>query len=350
MLHLLEPSDALDNWLSEASFPAYRAAQVRRWIFQKRAGTFDEMTDLPTALRERLARVFQIFTSQIAQHRRAKDGTEKLLLTWPDGQRIECVLLRDGARRTVCVSTQVGCAMGCTFCASGIGGLERNLTSGEIVEQMLLLQRLLDDGRRLSHVVVMGMGEPLANLDRLLPALDWASDRKALGISPRRMTVSTIGLPGPMRRLAQMKCRFNLAVSLHAPCDTLRDRLMPACAKTGLAKTLEAADLYFEASGRRLTYEYILLAGINDSPEHAKQLVALLRGRPALVNLIPYNPVAGLPQKRPSPQAVRRFREILESGGLTVQIRRRKGERIDAACGQLRRSASDAKTPGKPGR
>jgi 23S rRNA (adenine2503-C2)-methyltransferase len=255
-----------------------------------------------------------------------------------DGGKIECVLLREESRRSICISSQVGCAMGCVFCASGLDGVDRNLTTGELVEQMLRLAKLLPEDERLSHIVVMGMGEPLANLDRLLPALEIASSPTGLGISPRRITISTVGLPLAMRRLTEKCSRYNLAVSLHAPNDELRDQLVPVNRKTGLADILSEADRYFEASSRRLTFEYVLLGGLNDQLEHAQQLAALLRGRPALLNVIPYNPVAGLPYKTPSLAAQRRFREVLDKAGLNVQFRHRKGDEINAACGQLRRS------------
>ena len=325
MLQLLEQTaDQLHDWFVQCGLPTYRARQVRKWLFQKRAAVFEEMTDLPAALRQRLAAEFQIWSTRVARHRKAADGTEKLLLELHDGQQIECVLLRDDKQHcTVCISTQVGCAMGCTFCATGLDGAVRNLTAGEILEQMLQLQRLLggcekmgtgsagekgvrtifprqdaqeaplrtktvltpfsEPSERLSHVVVMGMGEPLLNL------------------------------------------------------DALRNELVPANRGFGVAAIMAAADEYFELTGRRVTFEYVLLAGINDQSEHARQLIALLRGRPALVNLIPYNPVPGLPYRTPSPAVTARFVEILTQGGLNVNIRYRKGERIDAACGQLRR-------------
>jgi len=339
MLHLLEQtSRRLLAWCARHDLPSYRAGQVWRWVFRRRAGEFDEMTDLPKSLRSRLAEEFQIFTSRIVAHQEADDGTEKLLLELADAQRIECVLLRDDKQhRTICISTQVGCAMGCVFCASGLGGVIRNLTSGEIVEQMLQLQRLLDREERLSHVVVMGMGEPLANLDALLPALATATGRDGLGIGARRITISTVGLPKGIRRLAAEDCQYHLAVSLHAPDDELRNRLVPANRKLGIRPILAAADDYFQLSGRRVTFEYVLLAGLNDQPEHARRLVSLLQGRPALVNVIPYNPVRELPFRTPAPEATSRFVEVLRRGRLNVQVRYRKGERIDAACGQLRR-------------
>jgi len=194
---------SLTPWLKERGQGAYRAGQVRRWLFARRATDFHEMTDLPQPLREELARDFTLWSTQIARHTKAEDGTEKLLLTLADGGQIECVLLRDEVRRTICISTQVGCGMGCVFCASGLDGLMRNLTTGEIVEQMLRLQLLLDPEERLSHIVVMGMGEPLANLDALLPALAEAAREDGLGISARRITISTVGLPKALRRLAE---------------------------------------------------------------------------------------------------------------------------------------------------
>jgi 23S rRNA (adenine2503-C2)-methyltransferase len=338
--HLLNQSlDDFRAWLIARAKPAFRAKQVWRWLFATRVRDFAGMTDLPQSLREELAHEFHVWSTTVVRHLHADDGTEKLLLQLADGGRIECVLLRDGARRTICISTQVGCAMGCVFCASGLDGVDRNLTTGEIVEQMLLLLRLLPPEERLSHIVVMGMGEPLANLDRLLPALELASSPEGLGISPRRITISTVGLPPAIDRLCELKCQYNLAVSLHAPNDRLRDQLVPVNKNIGLAPILAAADRYFEVSGRRLTFEYVLLAELNDGVEHAAELADLLQGRLALLNVIPYNPVAGLPYRTPTATAQRRFREVLESRGVNVQFRERKGDAIDAACGQLRRSA-----------
>jgi 23S rRNA (adenine2503-C2)-methyltransferase len=227
--------------------------------------------------------------------------------------------------------------MGCVFCASGLDGVERNLTAGEIIEQALRLQALLPDEERLSHVVMMGMGEPLANVDNVMAALSQISCPNKLGISARRITISTVGLPAAMDRLTRTNPRYHLAVSLHAATDKLRDQLVPVNARTGLQEILAAADRYFAASGRRLTFEYVLLAGINDSAADARALAKRLRGRPALLNVIPYNPVAGLPYRTPSAEAVGRFRSVLETAGLTVRFRQRKGDQINAACGQLRR-------------
>ncbi len=327
----------LTNWLAGRGEPAYRAEQIRRWLFAGRVETFAEMTDLPNRLRENLEEEFSVWSTAIAHHRQAADGTEKLLLRLHDGEMIECVLLRDGGRRTICISSQVGCAMGCVFCASGLDGVKRNLTTGEILEQMLRLQRLLSTTERLSHIVVMGMGEPLANLDQLLPALDWAHAPTGLAISARRITISTVGLPQALQRLADLAVPYHLAVSLHAPNDELRNKLVPVNKGTGLDAILDAADEYFHRSGRRLTFEYVLLAKLNDRPEHAEQLAGRLRGRNALLNVIPYNPVAGLPYQTPRTTDVKQFCSILAKAGIVVQVRERKGDQIDAACGQLRR-------------
>lgn len=338
MKHVLDSLDDLTAWMAERGQPAFRAQQVRQWLLEKRAENFHELTNLSKSLRGELATDFQLWSAKIVRHLSAADGTEKLLLELADGGRIECVLLRDGVRRSICISSQVGCAMGCVFCASGLDGVDRNLTTGEIIEQMLRLARLLPAEERLSHIVMMGMGEPLANLDRLLPALKVASSPQGLGISPRRVTISTVGIPAAMRRLTDECPIYNLAVSLHAPNDELRNRLVPVNRKTGLDEILTEADRYFEASGRRLTFEYVLLGGLNDAPGHAQELASRLRGRTALLNVIPYNPVVGLPYSTPSSESQHRFREILEAAGINVQFRQRKGDAINAACGQLRRS------------
>ncbi len=353
-------AEGLRDWFVEQGLPAYRAVQVRKWLFARRACSFEEMTDLPAELRRRLTAEWGIWTSRVVNRQQAADGSEKLLLEFPDAEHIECVLLRDDKGHcTACISTQVGCAMGCAFCATGLEGLVRNLSTGEIIEQLLHVQRLLGNreaapallpakGRqdcvsrqsadeRLSHVVVMGMGEPLLNLEALLPALAAATDRNGLGLSARRITISTVGLPAGIRRLAKENCQYHLAVSLHAADDELRNRLVPANRGFGVAAIIAAADDYFARTGRRVTFEYVLLAGINDHPHHAEQLVRLVGGRPALVNLIPCNPVAGLPYRAPSPSTTARFAALLTQSGITVAIRHRKGDRIRAACGQLRR-------------
>lgn len=326
----------LAAWCVERGEKPYRAQQIRRWVFQRRATDFAAMTDLPAKLREELAQSFALFRATVVAHQTASDATEKLLLELSDGHHVECVLMREEDRRTICISTQVGCAMGCVFCASGLMGVKRNLTTGEILEQVLRLDRLLPAEERLTNIVVMGIGEPLANLKSLLPALDAVTDPQGLGLGARRITISTVGLPEKIRELAQIDRQYHLAVSLHAPNDELRNQLVPVNRQIGIEKVLAAADEYFAQTGRRVTYEYVFLSHWNDEPVHAHQLAALLSHRNAHVNLIPMNRVEGLPFGEPSQERRRAFVEILERAGVAVTVRKRKGADIDAACGQLR--------------
>jgi 23S rRNA (adenine2503-C2)-methyltransferase len=319
-----------------------RARQVSRWVVAARAESFEEMTDLPRALRQSLAEEFVVLGSHIVRHLEASDRTHKLLLQMQDGELIECVLLQEADRRTACISTQVGCGMGCVFCASGLGGVVRNLTRGEILEQLIRLRNLLPPQERLSHIVVMGMGEPLANLDSLLAALEVAGAKEGLGIGARHITISTVGLPVKIRRLADLGNQYHLAVSLHAPSDALRGRIVPTNDKTGLAAILSAADYFFERTGRQVTFEYVLLGGVNDSMEQGRELANLLHGRQAHVNLIPFNDVTGLPYRRPTEEALTAFVAELRRAGISVKVRKRKGSEIDAACGQLRRTEIDS--------
>ncbi len=334
-------------WIQEQGAPAYHARQVWRWVFERRAESFERMSDLPQALRTELQSGWTVFGTEVAHHQLASGGTEKLLLNCRDGKTIECVLMAEADRRTVCISTQVGCGMGCVFCASGLKGVERNLTTGEILEQVLRLRNLLPEDRRLTNLVVMGMGESLANLDNLIPALDRICSPEGLGMSQRRVTISTVGLPEKMHKLAELNRQYHLAVSLHAPTPALRDELVPINSKVGLGAVIEAADAYFQKSGRQVTFEYVLLAGVNDRPEEAKALGNLLARRKAHVNLIPYNPVAGLPFERPSATSVRRFEEIVRSKGVSVTVRKTKGQEIEAACGQLRRRLEEDQSQGQ---
>lgn len=346
---LLELSDAeLRAWLAEQGEKPLRARQLRHWLLTRAVESFEQMTDLPRSLRERLAETFVPLASRVVRSQCAGDQTHKLLVQLRDGKLVECVLIQQDNRRTACISTQVGCGMGCVFCASGIDGVERNLTPAEIIEQLLRLRNLPGPGnhadglQRLTHVVVMGMGEPLANLDNLLEALETATSKEGLGIGARHVTISTVGLPAKIRRLADLGKQYHLAVSLHAPTDPLRTQIVPTNDKTGLDAILQAADYFFEKTGRQVTYEYVLLHGLNDDVSHARQLAALLRGRRAHVNLIPFNDVQGLPYRRPTAEALAAFTAPLRQAGLSVKVRKRKGSEIDAACGQLRRSAAQA--------
>jgi 23S rRNA (adenine2503-C2)-methyltransferase len=336
---LAVPADDLLAWLKARHQPPMRARQIRRWIVAAGATSFEQMTDLPLRLRQDLAADFVPLGTTIERHLVSTDGTEKLLLRLHDGQLVECVLLKEADRRTVCVSTQVGCGMGCVFCASGIGGVVRNLGADEILEQMLRARNLLLPGERLTHVVVMGMGEPMANLDALLEALQFATDRDGLGLSARHIHISTVGISVKIRRLADLGKQYHLAVSLHAPNDELRSRIVPTNEQVGLDAILQAADYFYATTGRQVTYEYVLLRDVNDRPEHAHELAQLLRGRQAHVNLIPFNDVAGLPYRRPAQQSLEEFVAILKGAHISVKVRKRKGADVDAACGQLRRSA-----------
>jgi 23S rRNA (adenine2503-C2)-methyltransferase len=341
------PADELRAWLQERAQPPMRVRQLRRWLLQGGAESFARMTDLPRALREELTASFVPLGTEVARHLTAGDDTHKLLLRLQDGRLIECVLIQEAGRRTACISTQVGCGMGCVFCASGLSGVERNLTPAEILEQLLRLRNLPGpggvtrdaDGRplRLTHVVVMGMGEPLANLDNLLEALDVATSPDGLGLGARHVTISTVGLPAKIRRLADLGKQYHLAVSLHAPNDALRSQIVATNPNTGLGPILEAADYFFARTGRQVTFEYVLLRGINDSEASARELAGLLHGRHAHVNLIPFNDVDGLPYRRPAQESLSAFVAVLRQRRVSVKVRKRKGSEIDAACGQLRR-------------
>ncbi|MSQ96360.1 MAG: 23S rRNA (adenine(2503)-C(2))-methyltransferase RlmN [Gemmataceae bacterium] len=346
---LLDVADeTLRAWLAERGEKPMRARQLRRWLLVGGAESFESMSNLPKTLRQQLAEDFAPLASRVAKHLRASDDTHKLLVEVGDHKLIECVLIQDEGRRTACISTQVGCGMGCVFCASGLNGVDRNLSVAEIVEQLVRLRNLPGPGnatapdgvQRLTHIVVMGMGEPLANLDNLLAALELATAKDGLGIGARHITISTVGLPVKIRRLADLGKQYHLAVSLHAPNDELRTQIVPTNDKTGLADVLAAAEYFFAKTGRQVTYEYVLLADLNDQAVHARELTALLRGRRAHVNLIPFNDVEGLPYRRPSVESLQIFTNTLQQGGISVKVRKRKGSQIDAACGQLRRSVT----------
>ncbi len=324
----------LRAWVSETlGEPAYRGTQLAKWIYEKAVADFAHMTDLPASLRVRLSEIAIVSPNTISLTQRSQDGTVKCLLRLADGNEVECVLLPYEDRVSVCLSTQVGCAMGCRFCATAQGGYTRNLTAGEIVDQLLHLQRLCT--RRISHVVLMGMGEPLLNLENAIAALRLMHDE--VGISYRRITVSTVGIVPKIYALAEHDLPITLAISLHAPDDETRSRIMPVNRKWGVDTLIQAARDYFEKTKRRVTFEYLLLREVNDTPRHAEQLAKKLRGVPCLVNLIPFNYVPTPDEfQRPEVERVRRFRQILESAGIETTQRVERGHDIDAACGQLR--------------
>ena len=326
----------LKTWCADGGQPAYRVKQIRGWLFRRRAESFEAMRDLPAKLRQRLAEHYHLFASDVARHQLPRDRKAKLLLRLRDGEDVECVLMRETDRVTFCISTQVGCAMGCVFCASGLLGVKRDLTSGEILEQVMRLDRLLAADERITNIVVMGMGEPLANLRNLMPALETLRADDGYGLGARRITVSTVGLSAKMRELADCGTPYNLAVSLHAPNDELRTQIVPVNANIGIDEILSAADFYFERTGRRVTYEYVLLEGVNDETTHAIQLADRLHSRNAHVNVIPMNAVDPVGLHGSSSERAGRFVDTLTSRGINATVRKRKGADIDAACGQLR--------------
>lgn len=331
----------LRAWVSETfGEPAYRGTQLAKWIYQKAVTTFEQMSDLPAALRARLQEVAVISPNTISVIQRSRDGTVKSLLRLADENEVECVLLPYDDRVSVCLSTQVGCAMGCRFCATAQGGYTRNLTASEIVDQLLHLQRLSE--RRISHVVLMGMGEPLLNLENVVASLRLIHDE--VGIGYRRITISTVGIVPKIYALADYDLPITLAISLHAPDDETRSKIMPVNRKWGVDALIQAARDYFEKTKRRVTFEYLLLREVNDTPWHAQELARKLRGVPCLVNLIPFNYVP-TPEhfQRPEMARVQRFRQILEQAGIEVTQRVERGHDIEAACGQLR-----GKHRGKP--
>ncbi len=323
----------------ELGFEPFRGKQLAEWLYQKRARTFDAMTNLPAAFRDALSANHTIGWPEVVSTYSADDGTAKFLVEYADGNRVECVLLPYEDRAGVCLSSQVGCAAGCVFCATGAMGFTRNLTPGEMVAQALVAEdRLVTQSSsattRLSHVVFMGMGEPLWNLENVIQAVYLLNEEMKIGM--RGITVSTVGIPPAMRTLAEEKLQITLAVSLHAGTEEVRRQLVPVARKYPMESVFAAADRYFDLTGRRVTYEYVLLGGVNDTKEEATALAAWLRGRPAHVNLIPWNPARSISEfKAPHREAVARFRNVLESVQIPVTQRFERGRGIDAACGQL---------------
>ncbi|HET6203466.1 MAG TPA: 23S rRNA (adenine(2503)-C(2))-methyltransferase RlmN [Planctomycetota bacterium] len=329
----------LERTVLEAGGRRFHADSIRAWVLRRGARTFGEMTDLPRDVADRLARALSPLSSTVGERRVAPDGTARLLVSLRDGNAIETVVLPGRAGATLCVSTQVGCPVGCRFCASGLSGVVRNLTAAEIVEQFLHGRTEAASGgasRPVARAVVMGIGEPTLNLEALLAALDLVTGPGGFGLGARRITISTVGYPDRVRRLAAKGKPYNLAVSLHAPDDATRAALIPAMARVPLAAILEAARDYFEKTGREPTFEYVLLAGTNDAPEQARALARLLEGTRGTVNLIPYNPVPESPFRRPARLDVEAFARILRAHGIPATIRWSKGLEADAACGQLR--------------
>lgn len=337
--------DELRALLADWGQPGYRADQIWMWLYRRFAASPEEMTDLPKSLRARLAAETQLNPLRPLATLDASDGqTHKTLFTLTDGPQVEAVLMRYAKRRTLCISTQAGCAMGCPFCATGQAGFDRNLSAGEIVAQVLFYARMLAaEEERVTNIVFMGMGEPLANYAASWAAIRRLNDATGFGLGARAMTLSTVGLVPAIRRMSQEREQVGLAVSLHAPTDHLRDELVPINRRYPLAQLMAACRDYIAATRRRISFEYALMDGVNDSDEQARQLADLLRGMLTHVNLIPLNPTADSlygtdrPTDRGSPRGrVRAFQAVLEERGVPTTVRMRRGIDIQAGCGQLR--------------
>jgi 23S rRNA (adenine2503-C2)-methyltransferase len=338
--------DELAEHLREIGEPSYRAKQIVQWIYERDVTDWAGMTNLSKLLRDKLAERFDILSGEIIRRAASIDGTVKLLIRWPDGATSECVMIPTDMQKTACLSSQVGCPVGCRFCASGLDGLQRNLTTGEIVEQALLARReAVAAGDRLSNVVFMGLGEPLANYDHVLQAVRTLNADWGFNIGARKITISTVGLPNQIRKLAHEGLQLNLALSLHAPNDALRQELIPWAEKIGIKDLSDACATYFEMTGREITLEYTLLAGVNDTDQNARDLARFVHRLRCNVNLLRYNPVESLPYRRPTSEAAHAFQERLRSLGVNAHIRKSRGKDIDAACGQLRRREMQGAAP-----
>jgi 23S rRNA (adenine2503-C2)-methyltransferase len=370
----------LKTWCADRGMPPFRAAQILEWVYVKGVADPEKMTNLSKRDRDALAKEMTFLSGETVRHQQASDGVQKLLIQWSDGEggddklsddgkhatplkvltdapdpsrQTECVMIPaedpSGGRRTACISSQVGCPVGCRFCASGLGGLDGNLSTGRIVEQVWRLSRLLadqgDSVGRVSNVVFMGMGEPLANFSNVIRAVRIIASlpdkgNAGLGISARKVTISTVGLPKAIERLAsELELPVTLALSLHAPNDELRRKLIPWAEYTTIPELLGACQKWFDKTGREITLEYIMLGGVNDQPEHARELAGVARTLRANINLIRYNEVEGLPFERPRDADVREFQNILREKHINSHIRASRGRDIAAACGQLRHEA-----------
>ncbi len=324
----------IETLLEPLKASKFRAKQIMNWVYLKSVSNIDEMTDLSLKFREQLKEIATVTSTTVKRKQVSKDGTIKYLVEFPDGQCVETVLMRfdNRANLTACVSSQVGCAVNCSFCATGKGGFIRNLTASEIVEQVLTIQR--DTGLKVTNVVFMGQGEPMLNLDNVLQAIEIFNINCQIGA--RRITVSTSGIAPKIPEFAKANNQSTLAWSLHAPTDEIRNKIMPINKKYPLAEMKKALDKYFEIAGRRVTIEYLLIKDLTDTMDCAKKLAELLHSMKCNVNLIPYNPVIENDYKKPSNNAIMKFKYILEHSGKKVTVRLERGADIDAACGQLR--------------
>lgn len=329
--------EQLSEWLEKNGEKRYRAAQIFHWLYEKRVSSFTEMTNLSNILREKLSKQFTITTLKTLVKQSSKDGTIKFLFELHDGYSIETVLMRHDYGNSVCVTTQVGCRIGCTFCASTLGGLKRDLEAGEIVAQVVKVQQALDEtAERVSHIVIMGIGEPFDNYDEMLRFLKIINHEKSLHIGARHITVSTSGIVPKIYAFADENLQINFAISLHAPNNELRSKLMPINRAYQLPDLMKAVQYYIQKTGRRVSFEYGLFGGVNDQVEHAEELAALVKDLKCHVNLIPVNYVPERDYVRTPRKQIFAFADVLKKHQVNVTIRREQGHDIDAACGQLR--------------
>jgi 23S rRNA (adenine2503-C2)-methyltransferase len=329
--------EQLQQWMKDNGEPAFRGGQLFDWLYVKRVKSFEDMSNLSKALREKLDEHFQIITLSEITKFESKDGTVKFLFGLHDAHAIETVIMRHNYGNSICVTTQVGCRIGCTFCASTLGGLKRNLTAGEIVAQVVTAQQLLDaTGERVSSIVIMGSGEPFENYDATMTFLRIMIHEKGLNIGQRHITVSTSGIVPSMYKFAEENTQINLALSIHAPNDALRSKLMPVNRRFPFDDVMAACHNYIAKTGRRITFEYALIGGVNDQVEHAQELADVLKGMLCHVNLIPVNHVPERNYVRTPREDIFEFQRVLERNKVSVTIRREQGHDIAAACGQLR--------------
>lgn len=333
--------EELIDEIATLNIPKFRAKQIAAWIYQRGATSFDEMTDLSKSLRQQLSERYEIKVARLIDRLDSSDGlTTKFLLALNDSAAVEAVLMRHDYGNSVCISTQAGCAMGCKFCASTISGFERNLTSAEILSEVIFVNDILrTENQKVNSIVVMGIGEPLMNYDNLMEFLKMIHEDYTIGLSYRKVTVSTCGIVPKIYKLAEENLPITLSISLHAPNNVLRSKLMPVNDNFSIEEVVKAGRDYGEQTGRRVTYEYILISEVNDTNEHALQLSRLLAKQLANVNLIPINPVAERDFHRPKEERIKYFADFLNSHGITATVRREMGANINAACGQLRLKA-----------
>jgi 23S rRNA (adenine2503-C2)-methyltransferase len=340
--------DELKTTLGKMGLKGYRAGQISSWIYKHYAVSFEEMTNIGKAERDQLAAVFSITALSLLQSERSSDGTRKFLFGLDDGHTIESVLIPDDDRQTLCISSQVGCQQACRFCLTGQGGFMRNLVFSEIADQVLEVSRILrnDGARGITNIVLMGMGEPLANFEEVIKAIRVITSDRSLGFSGRRLTLSTNGLVPEIEALGRAGVKVNLAVSLNATTDETRDRIMPVNRRYPLKDLMAACARFPLDPRRRITFEYVLLRGVNDSEDDALRLTRMIKGIRCKVNLIPFNPFPGSEFKRPDDTAVKRFQKILQDRHFTALVRESRGRDISAACGQLRERAATANGTG----